>query len=152
MTTSRSGSDGGLFDPVDAHPDGVVARKEITRYYTDRVAEARAALAEAQERLAAREREQAAWTERGQITHKAMAGRLNMTATLIASHSIDRYQKAAQAVIGRRGGRAEAERLGERERALRRWLTAQGHNLGALALPAPTPRRGTQRRKEVSGG
>lgn len=131
-------TDDALFPtPGAVDPDEAIAREEITRYYEDRVTEARAALDKAQQKFDARVRERIEWHAAGRITHDGMDGKTVGEASMISSHATSRYMKAAQAAIYRGGDRAEAERLGEREKALRRWLTAQGHDLGALAEPAP---------------
>lgn len=142
-------SDDGLFEAskVDQHPDAALAREEITRYYEDRVAEARAALAKAQALLDEREAAHTAWTQRGEIEPEGRAGSLRMEAVLIVSHASSRYMQAAQKTIANRGNAelgAAAEAASEREQELRRWLTAQGYDLGAMALPAPEekPARG----------
>lgn len=151
----------GLFpEPQPAHPDEVVAREEITSYYADRLAEADEALTAAQDVYRARLAEMDRWAERGEITPDAV-GRIDMAPGNIASHAISRYQQACRPLLAQMravGGlvvntdpaaarelRAEAERLGEREKALRRWLTAQGHDLGALAEPQPGRKRGGRR-------
>lgn len=132
-------------------PDATVAREEITRYYEDRVADAERRWREAVAELARREAERGAWLERGEITPD-MAGGSDMAPGAIASALISRYQAACRPLLDQMravGGlvvnrdpnaaqmRAEAERLGERDKALRRWLTAQGYDLGALAEPLP---------------
>lgn len=133
--------DDGLFAaPTPEHPDAAAARGEISRYYEDRAAEARAALAEAQAELDTREQELTAWTQRGEITAEGVAGSLRMEAVLIVSHSTSRYMQAAHASFDHRGDQtlhAAAEAASDRQEALRRWLTAKGYDLGDLALPAP---------------
>jgi seryl-tRNA(Sec) selenium transferase len=124
--------------------DEVLAREEVTRFYTDRVTEARAELAKAQAEVDRCEREQAAWIERGHITNEAMAGTLRMEVVLIVSHSSSRYQKAGFAAMKKSGDsvlRAVAEDADRRQEALRRWLTAEGYDLGAMALPEPKSKR-----------
>jgi len=141
-----------MRSPTPEHPDATLAREEISRYYEDQVAEARAELAEAQALLDRREQQRLAWAERGEITAEARAGSLRMEAVLIVSHAVSRYQRAANAALEKRGDRelhAAAEAAGERERALRRWLTAQGYDLGAMALPAPP--RGKRGRRYTDG-
>jgi hypothetical protein len=141
--------DEGLFAaPTPVHPDAAVAHEEIARYFEDQVAGAREKLEWAQAEMVRAVAARTAWTERGEIP-AAMSGRIDMAATWIASASISRYQQACHLLLGQLqavGGvgsgvvnrdpnagqmRAEAERLGEREKALRRWLTAQGHDLMA---------------------
>lgn len=149
----------GLFAlPEPTHPDEVVAHEEIGRYYADQVTEARQALADAQAKLAKREEWLEAWTDRREITPDVV-GSTDMAPVMISAASTGRYQAACQpllrqmeAVAGRVVNRApnapqmraEAERLGDREKALRRWLTAKGHDLGALAEP-PTEERRSRR-------
>jgi len=139
--------------PQPEHPDAHVARQEISRYYSERADDARAALAEAQARLDARERELTAWNERGQISADVPAGAIDLTAVVIESVTTGRYLDAARAAIYQRPGDPaaleEAEQARQRSEALRRWLTAEGYDLGSRALPAPqdTRRRaGTRRR------
>ena len=139
------------------HPDAAVAREEITRYYDERVVKAGEALAKAQAELARLVSERAAWTERGEITPDIVGG-TDMAPGAIASASIGRWQQACKPLLaqmeavggrvvnrdpaGARRMRAEADRLAERDKALRRWLTAQGYDLGALAEPpSARPRR-----------
>lgn len=142
----------GLFpEPSPSHPDEQVAHEEIGRYYDDRVTEAEQALANAQAALAQRQAEQQAWVSRKEITPDVV-GMTDMAPIVISSVSTSRYQQAVKPILDQMdtvGGRvvnrsadagrlrAEAERLGEREKALRRWLTAQGHDLGAMAEPPP---------------
>lgn len=128
------------------HPDAAIAREEITRYYADRVAKAQAALDKAQAELDECRRQQAVWTGRGEITAEGAndALALTMEVALLVSHSTSRFQKAAWAAISNRGNaelRAEADEAQKREEALRRWLTAQGFDLGAMALPEPASAR-----------
>lgn len=144
---------GGLFpEPGPADPDEVIAREEIGRYYADRLAEADAALTAAQDVYRTRLAEMERWADRGEITPDVV-GRIDMAPGDIASHAWGRYHKACRPLLaqmrpaenglvintspGAASLRAEAERLGEREKALRRWLTAQGHDLGPLAEPQP---------------
>lgn len=126
--------------------DEQIAREEITRYYEDRLAEADEALTAAQDTYRSRLAEHDAWQRDGHITPDRV-GRMDMAPGAIVSASLSRYEKAADAAIFRGGDRAEAQRLGQREKALRRWLTAQGHgpSLGALAEPAPDQRKGRRR-------
>ncbi len=56
-----------MRSPAPEHPDATLAREEISRYYEDQVAEARAELAEAQALLDRREQQRLAWAERGEI-------------------------------------------------------------------------------------
>ncbi len=145
-------SDDALFpQAAPEHPDAQVAREEITRYYDDEVARAARGLEEAQARLVEATTARTAWAERGEITPENKAGPIDMTALVIVGKSQDRYHQATQKLLGTldtRGGpvvnicdntalREEAERLGQREKALRRWLTAQGHDLGVMAEPPP---------------
>lgn len=140
-----SSDDRGLFE-VDQHPDAAAAREEITAYYDNRIDEARAAVAKAQAELDRHTAARAAFLDRGEITVEGAAGHLHMGAILIVSYSVGRYQRAASAAIDNRGNatlQAAAEAAGDRERALRRWLTAKGYTLGDMALPPPpTGRRG----------
>ncbi len=156
-------TDNGLFEiPTESHPDQQIAHEEITRYYDERVDEARRALAAARAVLDERLTEQAAWRDRREITPDVV-GNTDLAPHSIAGASIDRYHEASRPLIAQMdtvGGRvvnrssdaarlrAEAERCGEREKALRRWLTAQGHDLGALAEPpakGPRAQRGRRR-------
>jgi len=149
--------DDGLFAaPRPAHPDEAVAHEEIGRYYGDRVDEARKLLAEAQATLARHLAEEEAWTSRQEITPDVI-GQTDMAPIMISSASTSRYHQACKPLlaqmeaaggrvvnrdpVGARRMRAEAERLGERDKALRRWLTAQGYDLGAMAEPPPASRR-----------
>src|SRR6266511_4609355 len=88
-----------MRSPAPEHPDATLAREEISRYYEDQVAEARAELAEAQALLDRREQQRLAWAERGEITAEARAGSLRMEAVLIVSHAVSRYQRAANAAV-----------------------------------------------------
>ncbi len=123
------------------HSDTVIAREEIARYYADRVAEAQAAVAKAQAELDECQRRQTSWATRAEITAER-TDKLALTIEVapLVSHSTSRFQKAAWASIqnpGHAGLRAEADEAGQREEALRRWLTAEGYDLGAMALPEP---------------
>lgn len=119
-----------------------IAREEITQHYADQVADARKAYEEAAAALAAAERARDAWTSRGQIT-SANRGVDPDNPVFIANQvlritadSQSRYMAAARVAIDNRGDaqlHAEAEEARDRSEALLRWLTAQGHELGALA-------------------
>lgn len=140
--------DDGLFPTTGPEHSDAVAREEITRYYADRLAEAEAALAAAEDAYRARLAEMDTWTERGEITPDVV-GEMNMAPSAIASASSSRYFAASNAAIYRGGDREEALRLGERDQALRRYLTAKGHgpDLGALAVPPPNDLRGGRSRR-----
>jgi hypothetical protein len=148
-------TDDALFpqpEPEPEHPDTAIAREEITRYYEHQLSEARTALAEAQHRFDTAAQQKAEWTRNGRITPD-MLGDLDLAAHEIAAFAIDRWHQACKPLLNQMravGGRvvntdpeaartlrAEVDRLGAREVALRRWLTAHGYDLGALAEPAP---------------
>ena|SRR5688572_22597686 len=131
--------------PEPAHPDEQVAREEITRYYEDQIAEADEALTAAQDTYRRRLADQDAWRQRGEITADPVAD-TDMGPLAIVAAAQARYHAAAFKAIYEGGDKAEAERLGEREKALRRWLTANGHDLGPLAEPARQQRRKGGRR------
>lgn len=155
-------SEDALFDPPrPAHPDQQVAYEEIGRYYDDRVTAARTAFAEAQRLLDRCLAEQDTWVSRREITPE-MIGSVDMAASSISAASMDRYHEACKPVVAQmsvRGGsvvnndpnigeiREQAVRLGDREKDLRRWLTAQGYHLGVLAEPPPAQRPGRPRRR-----
>jgi len=127
--------------------DETIAREEIDRYFEDRCAEAEAAVEAAQAELNKRHALRAAWVDRSEIVappgpNPALA--LKMEISLITSHAGSRYLHAANKAIANRGDAdllAAAEDASVREKALRRWLTKQGYDLGALALPEPKTKR-----------
>lgn len=156
--------DGALFDlPEAPHPDQEVARREIGRFYADQVAQAEIDLAKAQQAvanaeaaLAARQHEQAAWQQHGTITPHmlgdhdqagddivwALWGRVQAaTRPLLAQLATDRGQVVNTSPDADRLC-AAADTAQQRMDATRRWLTAKGYDLGALAQPRPPkPRR-----------
>lgn len=145
--------------PVDEHPDARVAREEIFAYYAERVAAAKADLEEALAEVGVWQERREVWRTTGAVPGDVV-GRTDMEPLAIAGRSMDRYQRAASRAVDLMGpGKSAvelaeamrvAEELGERDKALRRWLTAQGHDLGAVALPPPAEpplsRRGGRRR------
>jgi hypothetical protein len=94
--------DDGLFAaPEPPHPDEQIAREEIARFYQDRLAEAEAALAAAEDAYRARLAEMDAWDQRGEITPDQI-GVMDMAPGAIASASIDRYQQATRPLLAQR--------------------------------------------------
>lgn len=148
--TRRTGEQAGpgLDDQLAAARDEQIAREEISAYYAEQFAKARQAFEAAVTRQAEAEQALAAWEQRGEITftsrdacisEKLAAELRRVDLVMITNHSMSRYMLAAKSAIERPGDaelHAAALAAQERERALRRWLTAQGYDLGLDAAPA----------------
>lgn len=130
---------------MTANADEVIAREEIAAYYSGRLEEARQELERAQAAFDAAVSERDAWEADGEITAHPGAG-YDLAVHAIVARANSTYLSAANAAIYRDGSREAAATARARDEALRRWLTAQGHDLGALAIPAPTQRGRRSRR------
>ncbi len=162
MSTGNRGEQPALdFDaPEPVSADERIAREEIERFYVDRVAARQATLDKAAAELAAAQRLLTAWRDTGEIAPmwpEANPHRQKLTALAIADEAMNRHTAAMQEAVrpvlhaptvgaamaeARRINtspdiaklRKAAEDLGDRAKALCRWLTARGYDLGPWSV------------------
>lgn len=130
-------------EPTPADPDEAIAREEIDAFYRELIADAQAAVAVAQQALARAVARRDVWSNTGTPPRDPLRD-LDMEVLAIVGRGTEAYRRAAMSAIekpGDRGLRETAEQARCRDEAVRRWLTARGYGLGALALPAPKTKK-----------